>query len=289
MKATQAIGHAAIEPSPSPSWAEAELPPTWPDRLRPWLPWELVQLLWSALRKRRPVQVPSDLPGASSLPKYLLQEFHNLPNGNYSHNITSGYIRGFERTMLGHLTSARTRMAAHVLPAQDLLDVGSGGGSTAAHLLAAGAGNVTGVEPSPYMLRHAARRHPRIRFVQGLAEKLPFDDASFDAVSVCFVLHEMPPTFVRLALRELRRVLRPGGKLAICEPSPTQLRHGMYTLWRRHGWRGIYFRMLARRMHEPFVTAWHALDPVAELQAAGFTAVRDEEQFPSRHLQAVVG
>lgn len=282
------------QPVPDPrtdpvAWSDVELPATWPDRLRPWLPWELARLLWSALRKRRPVQLPSGLPGAESLPKYLLQEFHNLPNGNYSHNITSGYIRGFERMMLGHLTHARTRMAAHLLPAQDLLDVGSGGGSTAAHLLAAGAHRVTGVEPSPYLLRHAARRHPGVRFVQGLAEKLPFDDASFDAVSVCFLLHELPPTFGRLALREFRRVLRPGGRLAICEPSPTQLHHGMFALWRRHGWRGIYFRMLAKRVHEPFVTAWHALDPVAELQAAGFTAVSDAEQFPSRHLQAIAG
>lgn len=269
------------------AWAEIELPSAWPDRLRPWLPWELVQLLWSAVRKRRPVQLPPDLPGAELLPKYLLQEFHNLPNGNYSHKVTDGYVRGFERMMLGHLGAARSRMAAHLLPAQDLLDVGSGGGSTAAHLLAAGAVAVTGVEPSPYLLRHAARRHPRIRFVQGLAEKLPFDDASFDAVSVCFLLHELPPTFMRLALREFRRVLRPAGRLAICEPSPTQLRLGALALWRRHGWRGVYFRALAKRVHEPFVAAWHALDPVAELQAAGFAQVHDEEQFPSRHLQAI--
>ena len=269
------------------AWADVELPSTWPDRLRPWLPWELAQLLWGALRKRRPVQLPPDLPGAELLPKYLLQEFHNPPNGNYSHNVTDGYVRGFERMMLGHLGAARRRMASHLLPAQDVLDVGSGGGSTAAHLLAAGAVAVTGVEPSPYLLRHAARRHPRIRFVQGLAEKLPFDDASFDAVSVCFLLHELPPTFTRQALREFRRVLRPGGRLAVCEPSPTQLRLGALALWRRHGWRGIYFRMLARRVHEPFVAAWHALDPVAELQAAGFAEVRDEEQFPSRHLQAI--
>ena len=269
-------------------WATAELPVAWPDRLRAWLPWELAQLVWGFLRKRRPVQLPADLPGAEFLPKYLLQEFHNLPNGNYSHHVSHGYVRNFERVMLGHLASARATMAKHLLPANDLLDVGSGGGSTAAQMLASGAGHVTGVEPSPYLLRHAARRYPRVRFVQGLAERLPFDDASFDAVAVCFLLHELPPKFMRQALRECRRVLRPGGRLAICEPSPTQLRLGAWELRRRHGWRGVYFRMLAKRVHEPFVAAWHALDPVAELQAAGFTAVRDVEQFPSRHLQAVV-
>ncbi|MBL8725978.1 MAG: class I SAM-dependent methyltransferase [Planctomycetes bacterium] len=277
------------EPTAGFDWAAATLPETWPDRLRPWLPWEMAQLAWSFVRKRRPVQLPADLPGAATLPKYLLQEFHNLPNGNYSHNITHDYVRQFERVMLGCLTGARAHMASHLLPATDLLDVGSGGGSTGAQLLAAGAGAVTGVEPSPYLLRHAARRHPRIRFVQGLAEHLPFEAASFDAVAVCFVLHELPPSFMRRALREFHRVLRRGGRLAICEPGPTQWRRGAFDLWRRHGWRGVYFRLLAKRAHEPFVGAWHDLDPVAELQAAGFTAVRDEEQFPTRHLQASVG
>lgn len=274
---------------PGGSWATADLPVAWPDRLRAWLPWELAQLAWGFVRARRPVQLPPGVPGAASLPKYLLQEFHNLPNGNYSDHVTHGYLRGFERAMLGHLTAARAAMAAHLLPAADLLDVGSGGGGTGAQMLAAGAGAVTGVEPSPYLLRHAARRYPGVRYVQGLAEDLPFADASFDAVAVCFVLHEVPPTFTRRALREFRRVLRPGGRLAICEPSPTQLQLGAWPLWRLHGWRGVYFRLLAKRVHEPFVTAWHGMDAVAELAAAGFTAIVDREQFPSRHLQAVVG
>ena len=274
--------------SPPIPWATIELPPTWPDRLRPWLPWELARLLWSALRRRRrPVELPAGLPGGAELPKYLLQEFHNLPNGNYSRNVTHGYVRSFERVMLGHLAAARARMAAHLLPAARLLDVGTGGGSTAGQLLAAGAGEVTGIDPSPYLLQHAARRHPRVQFVQGLAERLPFPNARFDAVAACFLLHELPPTFTRMALREFRRVLPSGGRLAICEPSPTQLREGSWRLWRRFGWRGPYYRLLARRVHEPFVAAWHQLDAAAELRAAGFRVVRDEEQFPSRHLHAV--
>lgn len=272
---------------PAGGWAQVELPSAWPDRLRPWLPWEFAQLIWSVMRRRRPVTLPAGVPGADQLPKYLLQEFHNLPNGNYSQHITAGYVRGFERAMLNHLRSARVRMAAYLLPAQRVLDVGSGGGGTAGVMLESGAGEVFGIEPSPYLLRHAARRHPGVQFVQGLAECLPFPSGHFEAVAVCFVLHELPPRMTRLALREFHRVLRPGGRLAICEPSPIQLREGSLRLWRQFGWRGIYFRMLARRVHEPFVAAWHALDPVAELRAAGFADVRDAQDFPSRHLQAI--
>ncbi|MBK8096248.1 MAG: class I SAM-dependent methyltransferase [Planctomycetes bacterium] len=272
---------------PAVRWATTELPTAWPDRLRPWLPWELARLVWSFLRRRRPVELPAGVPGAEQLPKYLLQEFHNLPNGNWSRSITKGYVHGFERMMLGHMRAARQRIAAHLLPADSVLDVGTAGGSTAADLLRRGAGEVWGLDPSPYLLQHAARQHPDVRFVQGVAERLPFPDARFAAVAACFLLHELPPTFARQALREFHRVLRPGGRLAICEPSPTQLRVSAWRLWRRFGWRGPYYRWLARRVHEPFVQAWHALDAGAELRAAGFTVVADEEQFPSRHLQAI--
>ena len=65
----------------------------------------------AAFGKRRRVQVADDMPGRELLPKYVLQEFHSLPNGNYSKRVTHGYITGFDRLMLGRMSHARARIA----------------------------------------------------------------------------------------------------------------------------------------------------------------------------------
>jgi ubiquinone/menaquinone biosynthesis C-methylase UbiE len=220
------------------------------------------------------------------LPKYLLQEYHHLPNGNYSKRLTKGYITGFDKLMLGTMTQARQCLAQWLRSCRSVLDVGTAGGRTAAAVLAQGCDDVWGLDPSPYLLQHAARRFPNIRFVQGTAEHTPFVDARFDAVSACFVLHELPPKYVQSAFLEIARILRPDGMLAICEPGAEQLHASIADLWRRHGWRGVYFHLLARSVHEPFIHAWHRLDIHAALQQAGFTVLADEEYFPSRMILA---
>ena len=80
-----------------PAWASLSLPDGWPDRLRLSRPRDL----WTFLRKLLlrhvgKVELPVDLPLATDLPKYLLLEFHNLPNGNYSKKITHGYSTAFD-------------------------------------------------------------------------------------------------------------------------------------------------------------------------------------------------
>ena len=58
-------------------------------------------------------------------------------------------------------------------------------------------------------------RHPEIEFVEGDAQQLPFDDASFDAVTISFGLRNVNDP--HQALAEMLRVLVPGGRLVICE------------------------------------------------------------------------
>ncbi|RZA11955.1 MAG: hypothetical protein EOP93_22710, partial [Lysobacteraceae bacterium] len=94
-------------------WSAVELPDTWPDTVAWWRPGQWPRL-WRKLsgKHREPVRLPENLPGADILPRYLLLEFHNLPNGNYSRNITRGYASGFDRAMLGTLREGRARIAA---------------------------------------------------------------------------------------------------------------------------------------------------------------------------------
>jgi len=53
------------------------------------------------------------------------------------------------------------------------------------------------------------------------------------------VFHELPTEVQDAVLAEMHRLLRPGGRVVISEPSPEQLHNRSFvSLWRRHGWRG---------------------------------------------------
>jgi demethylmenaquinone methyltransferase / 2-methoxy-6-polyprenyl-1,4-benzoquinol methylase len=96
------------------------------------------------------------------------------------------------------------------------LDVASGPGNVAAELVARGAHEVVALDLSLAMLAEGASRgHERIRWVCGDAQRLPLPDASFDVVTISFGLRNVPDP--RRALEEFARVLRPGGRVVLCE------------------------------------------------------------------------
>lgn len=95
-------------------------------------------------------------------------------------------------------------------PGRDVLDVGGGTGNYAAALADAGY-DVLVLDRSPDMLAVAASKGLRTRRAD--ATDLPVADASADVVTMVAVLHQIPDW--RAALREARRVLRPGGVLAL--------------------------------------------------------------------------
>src|SRR5262249_23498189 len=153
------------------------------------------------------------------IPRYVLQEFHNVPNGNYSNGLTRGYAKGFDLAMLGRMGPARRRLADALAECESVLDVGCGGGASTQALAPPHAAELWGLVPSPYLLGCAAARVPDGRFVQGVAEEPAFADSRFDGIACCFVFHELPPRAAARALAEIARILRPGGRLAIVEPA----------------------------------------------------------------------
>jgi SAM-dependent methyltransferase len=104
--------------------------------------------------------------------------------------------------------------AANLRPGQQVLDVACGTGVLAREVgpRVAPAGRVTGLDPNPGMLAVARELEPAVDWRQGTGESLPFADSSFDAVVSQFGLMFMD---VDQALREMLRVLRPGGALVI--------------------------------------------------------------------------
>jgi SAM-dependent methyltransferase len=102
--------------------------------------------------------------------------------------------------------------AVRIRAGQRVLDVACGTGVLARELVGRG-GWVAGIDPNPGMVAVARRITPAAEWHEGAAESLPFADASFDAVASQFGLmffSERPR-----ALREMMRVLRPGGRLAV--------------------------------------------------------------------------
>ncbi len=102
-----------------------------------------------------------------------------------------------------------------------MLDVATGTGAVAAELAGRYGCRVTGVDQSEEMLAAAGRRLSelglagRVELVRGEAEALPFADASFDGLTVTYLLRYVDDPAATLA--ELARVVRPGGLLASLE------------------------------------------------------------------------
>ena len=122
------------------------------------------------------------------------------------------------------------------LEGKEVLDVGTGDGTYAIEAASRGA-IVTGLDPDPSMLdaarMRASRRGLSVTFQRGRAEALPFEDGSFDVVLEVTVLCFVPQALT--AVREMARVLAPGGRLVLGELG----RHSVWAAERQvRGWLG---------------------------------------------------
>jgi demethylmenaquinone methyltransferase/2-methoxy-6-polyprenyl-1,4-benzoquinol methylase len=136
------------------------------------------------------------------------------------------------RVMTGGLDRRWRRITVEqVVRAGDrVLDACCGTGDLALAARAQGAAEVVGLDFSAKMLERARAKGPGIEWVQGDVLALPFEDASFDSATVGFGIRNVDD--LEAGLRELRRVLRPGGRLAILEiTTPRGVLAPFYRVW----------------------------------------------------------
>ena len=191
----------------------------------------------SAVERRRhggrDERILSGMPGR--YPPYYLQKFHFQTDGYLSDGSAERYdhqvevlFGGGAAAMRRHALVPLKRVFAENLPVREgsrLLDVACG---TGRFLRAVKANyprlHVTGLDLSPNYLSVAQRElaaWSRTRFVEGMAEAMPFADAEFDIVTCIYLFHELPPRIRRAAVAEIRRVLRPGGTLIFVDSLQT--------------------------------------------------------------------
>jgi demethylmenaquinone methyltransferase/2-methoxy-6-polyprenyl-1,4-benzoquinol methylase len=146
------------------------------------------------------------------------------------------------------------RQALDLRPGERVLDLAAGTATSSAALAGSGA-DVVGCDFSLGMLQVGRRAgHDGVDLVAGDALRLPFADGSFDAVTISFGLRNTADA--GLALAELLRVTRPGGRLVVCEfSSPT---------WAP--FRAVYLNYLMRAL--PVVAGRVSSDPSAYVYLA---------------------
>jgi ubiquinone/menaquinone biosynthesis C-methylase UbiE len=131
---------------------------------------------------------------------------------------------------------------ARLSSGEQVLDVGCGTGTLAiaAKRQVGSTGTVYGVDASPEMLARANKKASKagveIVLKNALVEALPFPDAQFDVVLSTVMLHHLPGKLRRQCAAEIRRVLKPGGRVLAVDfgTSPSQKR-GVVAHFHRHG------------------------------------------------------
>lgn len=138
--------------------------------------------------------------------------------------VAAGYDRTNTVLSLGQdkLWRIAVTRAIDPRPGQRILDLAAGTGASSVAFARRGADVVAG-DFSPGMIAEGRRRHgdvPNLTFVEADAMALPFDDDSFDVVTISFGLRNVHDP--KKALAEMLRVAAPGGTLLVCEFSHPQ-------------------------------------------------------------------
>lgn len=155
-----------------------------------------------------------------------------------------------------------------------ILDLCCGAGQTTEFLVGL-SDRVTGLDASPVAIERASRSVPQAHYVEAFAEKMPFENDRFDLVHTSAALHEMTPEQLQQILREVYRVLKPGGIFTLIDFHQPQ--NPLF-------WPSVAMFLWLFETE----TAWQLLktDLVRQLQEIGF-AIEQKSLYAGGSLQVV--
>jgi ubiquinone/menaquinone biosynthesis C-methylase UbiE len=225
--------------------------------------------------------------GAEAYPVYYRQNFHFQTGGWFTRESARRYESQVEALFAGTAGAMRRRalsLLAKAWRARDqrrlkLVDLACGSGAFLRDLKRAfPRAAVFGLDLSPAYAAEAVEMSGA-PVVQAMAERLPFADASLDAVSCIYLFHELPPKIRPLVAREIARVLKPGGLLAFADSIQPRDEPE-------------FARMLESfpvTLHEPYYASWRDEDVEALFGAAGLSQVGEEAAFLTKARLFVKG
>jgi ubiquinone/menaquinone biosynthesis C-methylase UbiE len=243
---------------------------------------------------RRREDITDDVPlaaagaGRRSLPDYYLRNFHYQTDGYLSEHSALVYDHQVEVLFLGGADAMRRQalvpLGAHLRrrggQAPVVVDVACGTGRFLAGVRASFPKAVTiGLDLSRAYLAEAERyvarwpaAGPPAAFVEGLAEAMPLADASVDAITAVYLLHEVPADVRARFADECARVLRPGGRLIIVD----SLQFGDRPAY------DVLLDSFPDGFHEPYYADYAAADLAQLMADRGLPAVSSELAFLSK-------
>lgn len=170
---------------------------------------------------------PQTLGKLNDLPEYYRRNFHFQSDGYLSERSARLYDLQVDMLFSGSTDAMRRMIVRPLLKLKSdstqlrVLEVGSGVGSTTRLLTALfPSAQITAVDLSPHYVKVASERFQNnlnVHFLAADAQQLPFLDEHFDVVVNVFMFHEMPLEVREKCLREMRRVLKPDGALAVVD------------------------------------------------------------------------
>jgi ubiquinone/menaquinone biosynthesis C-methylase UbiE len=229
-----------------------------------------------------------------SYPDYYLRSFHAYDKGDlcwdaaFEVEVAAQSVHAGIWPEAGVQGDSKLRQSYHniikekiAIQPQDILDLGcSVGMSTFALQDLYPSARITGLDLSPYFLAvanyNSRQRQSKINWRHARAESTGLPDASFDLVSTFLVFHELPQEVAQQILREVRRLLRPGGYFTLMDMNPKSEAYAKMP---------PYILTLLKST-EPYMDEYFALDIEQELVKAGFNSPTITPNSP-RHRTVV--
>jgi ubiquinone/menaquinone biosynthesis C-methylase UbiE len=219
---------------------------------------------------------------SSAYPSYYRQNFHYQSGGWFTADSARRYEAQVETLFSGAAGPMRRRalsLLAKAWRTRDhrdlkLVDLACGSGAFLSDLKATfPRSRLIGLDLSAaYGLQ--ARARTGVPVIQAAAERLPFADASLDAVSCIYLFHELPPKVRAVVTQEIARVLKPGGVLAFADSLQTRDAPDLGRLMEAFP---VFF-------HEPYYASYQAQNLDALFAGAGLSVKARDHAFLTKAI-----